>query len=463
VKVVLRWFAGLSLAFLPLAYAGCESPVGRSGGQEGFAAAVLRNAPAVVQIIAVRPVRDPLQDTDDFDLFQPMAGLPLKDPAEVGASERSFASGFVFDADGWVLTSAHAVFDAMETWVLLSDGRRFLAAIVGLDRRRDIALLKVQAKTLPAIALVGGRPACAGDWVAAIGAPFGFSQSVTAGIVSAYPRMIYGGTFPLIQTDVAINPGSSGGPLFGSDGALLGMSSMIYSASGIYIGVSFAVPAEQVARVAAELRSGAGSGRGDIGISTQPVSKELALAFGMPEASGALVTQVAPGGPGDRAGLGVGDILLSLDRGKWAQQAAIEDRIAGMRPGSQLLLEIWRRDGVHRVTLAVEASRRDQPVHPRAPPPWPGARLGLGLAVVRATAAMPAGVYVESVAGASLLAGLERGDRIMAVNDVAVASIQEFDEALQLLAARPVMALLVKRGSASLFVPVVRDEALRDR
>ena len=214
----------------------------QSAQRHGFVEATLRNAPSVVSVIVLRARRDPLEDIEGFDFFQAVSGLPLGDGASA-TLERSTSSGFVISSGGHILTNTHGVFDARETWVVTTDGRRFKAGIVGLDRSSDVALLKINASGLAVAQLASVGHVCPGEWVAALGAPFGFDHSLTVGIVSAYPRFLAGGAgMPLIQSDVVLNPGSSGGPLFNADGLVVGMNSMIFSASGIYIGVSFSLP-----------------------------------------------------------------------------------------------------------------------------------------------------------------------------------------------------------------------------
>jgi len=443
---------GLGTAFAQATPAACDEQA-PAASERGFAAAVARNAPAVVSIVILRPRRDPDAEVDGIDFFQSMSGVPLPDGLEAGATqERSTSSGFVFSADGHILTSAHAVFDAHEIWVTTADARRWPATLVGADRNSDVAVLKTDAPGLPVVRLAGAPRICPGDRVAALGDPFGFEGSVTAGVISAYPRLLPGGGgMPLIQTDVAINPGSSGGPLFGADGAVIGMNSLIFSANGIYIGVSFALPIDRVLKIAAVLRSAHGVARGQIGVRTQPVSGELAQAFGLDKPRGALVVKVTPGGPADQAGLRTGDILLSAGNARPASSYELDELIANTRPGASLALRIWRQRALHELAVKVGATQVDPP-RPRGQATLP--RLGLGL-VARKGAGLAAGAWVEAVAGAALRAGIEPGDRITAVNGSDVVTPADFDAALE-AATGPVVALLVTRGSVMLYLPVAR-------
>lgn len=422
---------------------------------DGFVTAVQRNAPAVAQIVVLRGARDPMEEARGFEFFQPMQGLPLPGGEEV---DRTFSSGFFIDPEGLLLASAHAVFDAREIWVVTADGRRLRAALRGVDRPRDVALLKVQASGMPVVRMQPGAAICPGAWIVAIGSPFGFDRTITAGVVSAYPRYLHGSGIPLIQSDVVLNPGSSGGPLFDAQGTLVGMSTMIFTATGIYVGVSFALPVDELLRVADALKATGSPRGGDIGARTQPLTPDLARAFGLQATAGALVVHVDAKGPAARAGLHAGDVLLGLARGERLAQAELEARLAALRPGAIAEVGVWRDGALHRVRVEVAAA----PATPPAPLAVRRAadepRLGLVLAVLQhRVAELPPGLYVESATGSALLAGLERGDRILAVNAIPVASPDEFDAALARAGARGAIALLVERGSTVAYVPVVRD------
>lgn len=435
----------------------CTPQSTSDSSSRGFVDATLRNAPSVVSVVVVRARRDPLEDIEGFDFFQAVSGLPLGDGT--GATlERSTSSGFVISSDGHILTNAHGVFDARETWVITTDGRRFRASIVGLDRSSDVALLKISAPGLAAVQVASGGHLCPGEWVAALGAPFGFDHSLTVGIVSAYPRFLPGGGvgMPLIQSDVVLNPGSSGGPLFNVDGLVVGMNSMIFSASGIYVGVSFSLPIDRVMRIADGFRSG--TPRGHVGVRTQPVTPALAQAFGLPQPLGALVTQVSLGSPAEEAGLRSGDILISMDGKSFNSQLELEEAIGGARPGSVLALQVWRQKALQRFAVKVIAPTSDLPRLGVPALAGNSPRLGLVFAPVTATKGMPAGAYVETASGAGLLAGIEPGDRITAVNGIEVASSSDLDAALEAIGDSKVVALLVVRGSARIYIPVIRHD-----
>ncbi|MDF2463714.1 MAG: trypsin [Ramlibacter sp.] len=348
------WLApGPATAAPPAADHSCLEQPASAAARQGLVAAVARVAPAVVNIAVLRERGEPFEELDDMEFFlSSAAGLPLPGGA---VPERAVSSGFLIAADGEVLTSAHAVRGAQETWVRTVDGARYRARVLGIDRRTDVALLKVEASGLPVVPLAAGTRLCPGEWVGAIGAPFGFEHSVTAGVVSAYPRYVPGtGGLPLIQTDAAINPGSSGGPLFNAAGVVVGMNSMIFSALGGSVGLSFALPIDRVMRIASALRTGGAAARASIGMRTQLVTPELANAFGLDRVRGALVVRVDPDGPAAAAGVRAGDIVLSVNAGPAASQPEIEEAIASARTDAPVALELWRRKAARRAIVVLE-------------------------------------------------------------------------------------------------------------
>lgn len=409
-----------------------------------------RLVPAVVTVLVLRRPVNPADIAPGGGFFT-LSGLPLPGGDEL-AGERSFSSGFVVAAPGDVVTSAHAVLRADRVFVVLADGRRLPATLVAADRRNDVALLRVDGATLP-VARPATGTVCAGDVVAALGAPFGFQRTVTAGVVSAAARVLPGVQgVPLIQTDVAMNPGSSGGPLFDAEGSVVAMASMIYSDSGVYVGVSFAVPIDRVLRVADSLRT-RGAPRADIGAVTQPLDDALAAAFRMRAPRGALVAAVQAGTPAFGSGLLPGDVIVGVRGSAVADQTEAEDAIQASDGTRPLELEVWR-DGARR-KLVVPADRAAATPEP-PPQPQPEGRLGMLLTPGVATARIPAGVYVDTATGSALLAGVEPGDRIAAVNGTLVATLDEFDVALARAQAQPVVALLVLRAGTPLYLAVRR-------
>lgn len=413
----------------------------------GFAQGAARVAPGLVTVVTLRPARDPFADSDGRVPFRLLAGREAR-------PERSYSSGFVLSVDGDIASSGHAVTEALATWVVLADGRSFSASVRGLDRGSDVALLHIDAPGLQPVR-TATRPVCAGDWVAASGAPFGFDATVSAGVVSAFPRWLPDAPgLPLIQTDVALNPGSSGGPLFDAGGAVVGMSSMVYSATGVYAGVSFAVPIDRVLRLVAEWRARSGAGRPHIGLATQPMTPLLAQAFGLDAPRGALVVQVQPGGPAEQAGIRAGDVVLAVAGERPSDPGALDDAVAALQPPGPVEVETWRQGNTRRARVRVVSSAPQPSMPPAAAAPE--RRLGLRFAADATAHGLPPGLYVESSTGSSLLAGVEAGDRIAAVNGAPVTTEAEFDQALGATGDAPVLALLLMREDGAAHYVAVR-------
>ncbi|MFN4115552.1 MAG: Do family serine endopeptidase, partial [Inhella sp.] len=315
-----------------------------------FTELVERVGPAVVNIRTserVRPQQPPQLDPQmqeflrRFGLPTPRRGQPQQPDDDDAPQRRGVGSGFVLAADGVVLTNAHVVDGADEVTVTLTDKREFKAKVLGADRRSDVAVLKIEATGLPTVKLGDINKLKVGEWVVAIGSPFGFDSTVTAGIVSAKARDT-GDFLPLIQTDVAINPGNSGGPLLNLKGEVVGINSQIYSRSGGFMGISFAIPIDEAMRVATELRSGGRVVRGRIGVLPGPVTKEVAEAIKLPRAYGALVQRVEPDSPAEKAGLQGGDVVTKFD-GKTVERFNELARIVGAtKPGSKVSMQVFR-------------------------------------------------------------------------------------------------------------------------
>ncbi|MFN0302981.1 MAG: Do family serine endopeptidase [Burkholderiales bacterium] len=275
-------------------------------------------------------------------------------PFANGQRERGVGSGFIISSDGYILTNAHVVADAEEVIVRLTDKREHKARVVGTDQRTDVAVLKIDAKGLPTVRIGNTDRLRVGEWVAAIGSPFGFESTVTAGIVSAKSRALPDDSYvPFIQTDVAINPGNSGGPLFNLEGEVVGINSQIYSRSGGYQGVSFAIPIEVAMRVKDDLVNYGRVNRGRIGISIQPVSRDLAESFGLATPTGALVNAVDPGGPADQAGIKVGDIITNVEGRKVEHAGDLPRNIGEAKPGQTIRLGVLRNGVTRELPVAV--------------------------------------------------------------------------------------------------------------
>ena len=350
---------------------------------------------------------------------------------------RGVGSGFIVSTDGFVMTNAHVVEGADEVIVTLTDKREFKARIVGSDRRTDVAVVKIEATGLPSVRLGDASRVRVGEWVMAIGSPFGLENTVTAGIVSAKQRDT-GDYLPFIQTDVAINPGNSGGPLINMRGEVIGINSQIYSRSGGFQGISFAIPIDEAVRVADQLRSTGRVTRGRIGVQIEQVNKEVAEAIGLGRPQGALVRGLEAGGPADKAGIEAGDIILKFD-GKAIEKSSDLPRLVGSaKPGSRATVTVFRRGAQRDLAVTVaelepdRSARRAQAPEPR---PSAGSQVQtLGLTVSEVSEALKrelklrGGVRVEAAEGAGARAGLREGDVIVAVGNVDVASVRDFEQ-----------------------------------
>ena len=375
--------------------------------------------------------------------------------------ERDLASGVVIGSDGEILTNAHAVADVERVIVRLADGRQFTGKVVGIDRTTDVALLKIDARGLPAAAIGSSASLVAGEWVVAIGSPFGLDNSATAGIVSAARRFLPGSAVPLIQTDVAINPGSSGGPLFNLRGEVVGINSMVFSLTGGYMGVSFSVPIDLAIRIADDLRSFGRVTRGQLGAKIQDVTPDLARSFGLPAARGALVLRVVRDSPAERAGLRGGDVVLGIDGRTDAGYVQLQQDVAAARPGQSLSLNVWRRGAVQRVVLTVGEAPADLPARGEGAQAPRDERLGLSLgelpAARRDRLGVDGGVSVLEVHGAASLGGIQADDLIVAIGDRPVRDIAAFDAALAAAPADRPVALLVLRAGTLAYLAVEQN------
>ncbi len=410
---------------------------------------------------------DPLYDF--FRRFVPRQPGPGQAPREL--ESRSLGSGFFISPDGYILTNAHVVDSADEITVRLTDKREFKARVIGADRRTDLALIKIDASGLPSVRMGDPNRLRVGEWVVAIGSPFGFDSTVTAGIVSAKGRSLPQENFvPFIQTDVAINPGNSGGPLFNMRGEVVGINSQIYSRTGGFMGLSFAIPIDVAMDVQSQLRQSGRVSRGRIGVVIQEVSKELADSFGLPRAAGALVNAVEKGGPAEKAGIETGDIILKFD-GKPVSSSSELPRIVGStRPGSKSAMEVWRKGTTREIVVTVgelpedrvasRTERRSKPTEQAAN------RLGFSVAEVsgeqKREMKIGGGVIVEEVRN-NRRADVRAGDVITAVTSkgqtTEVKSADQFNKLLGQLERTATITLHVRRGDSNLFVTVRGDNA----
>jgi serine protease Do len=394
---------------------------------------------------------------------------PGQTPGPRFFEQRSLGSGFIVSADGYVLTNAHVVNNADEITVRLNDKREFKARVIGADVRTDLAVLKIEATGLPAVRFGDPNKLRVGEWVLAIGSPFGFDNTVTAGIVSAKGRSLPQESFvPFIQTDVAINPGNSGGPLFNMRGEVVGINSQIYSRTGGFMGLSFAIPIDVAMEVQNQLRSGGRVQRGRIGVVIQEVSKELAESFGLKNPMGALVNAVEKGGPAEKAGIEVGDIITKFGGKAVSASSDLPRMVGGTRPGSKIDMEVWRKGGTRDLSVVVGELPEDR-VASRAPSrgrPSEQQANRLGLVVNDLTAEqrrdmkINSGVVVEEVRQ-SVRADLRPGDVITAVTSrgqtTDLKSADQFNKLLTQIDNKTTLTLHVRRGESNLFIAIRGD------
>ncbi|HEX6720625.1 MAG TPA: DegQ family serine endoprotease [Burkholderiaceae bacterium] len=368
--------------------------------------------------------------------------------------QRGVGSGFILSPDGLVMTNAHVVEGADEVMVTLTDGREFKARTVGSDKRTDVAVVKIEATGLPAMVIGDANKLRVGEWVMAIGSPFGLENTVTAGIVSAKQRDT-GDYLPFIQTDVAINPGNSGGPLLNMRGEVVGINSQIYSRSGGFMGISFSIPIDEAMRVADQLRTNGRVIRGRIGVTIAPVTKEVAEAIGLGKPAGALVQGVEAGGPAEKAGIEAGDIIVKVD-GKAVDKSGDLPRIIGAtKPGSKSALQVFRRGATRDLQVTVAEFEADRPTRrAQAEPgntPVPS-KSALGLTVSDLSEAQKResktknGVRVESAEGAAARAGVRDGDVILAIDNTEVADVKQFVAIAAKVEKARAVSVMVKRG-----------------
>jgi serine protease Do len=358
-------------------------------------------------------------------------------------------SGFIVSADGYILTNAHVVDGAKEVDVKLTDRREFIAKVVGTDPKSDVALLKIDAKDLPVVRLGSAKDVKVGQWVVAMGSPFGFENSVTAGIVSAKSRSLPGdGYVPFIQTDVAVNPGNSGGPLFDMNGNVIGINSQIYSRSGGYMGVSFAIPIDVAMNVKDQLQKHGKVTRGRIGVAIQPVNQKLAQSFGLPKTAGALVSSVEDKGPAAKAGLRAGDVILSWNGTAVDESASLPALVAETVPGKSAPARVWREG--KEITVNVTVANLPDQAEKLAAADEPASNSGkLGLTL---RSNPDGGLIVQDAAGAAAAAGVQPGDVILALNNQPVKSVEQLRGLVN--KAGKHVALLVQREGEKMFVPI---------
>ena len=439
-----------------------------------FTELVEKQGPAVVNISTAQNVREranmpqmPNLDENDpfYEFFRRfMPQNPGQSPREF--STRSLGSGFIISADGYILTNAHVVDGADEITVRLTDKREFKAKVIGADKRTDVALIKIEASGLPMVKLGDPNKLKVGEWVLAIGSPFGFDNTVTAGIVSGKGRSLpQENLVPFIQTDAAVNPGNSGGPLFNLRGEVVGMNSQIYSRTGGYMGLSFAIPIDLALDVQNQLRSSGRVSRGRIGVVIQEVTKELAESFGLAKPEGALVNSVEKGGPAEKAGVEVSDIIIKFDGKSVASSSDLPRIVGATRPGNKVGMQVWRKGAARDLTVTVGeipaekvASRESKGAKPAE---VAANRLGLVLSELsddqRNELKIASGVVVDEVRGQAR-GDLRKGDIILALihkgNHAEAKSVSQFNKGLNAIDKAATITLHVRRGENQNFITI---------
>jgi serine protease Do len=419
-----------------------------------------RYGPAVVNISVTGKARpqssiqefsgDPL---DFFRQFQ--RGMRPQQQREVPM--HGMGSGFIVGADGIILTNAHVVKDATEVTVKLTDRREFRAKVLGSDPKTDIAVLKINASNLPVVSLGSAENLRVGEWVLAIGSPFGFENTVTAGVVSAKGRSLPDDSaVPFIQTDVAVNPGNSGGPLFNAHGQVVGINSQIYSQSGGYQGVSFAIPIDVATRIKDQIVAHGKVEHAKLGVAVQEVNQTLADSFGLDRPEGALVANVEKGSPAERAGLKPGDVIRSANGSPVVASGDLPAIVGRSAPGDQLNMEIWRQG--KKVQLSARLAASNDKVASAGPASSQAGDDKLGLALrplepeEKQQVGLRNGLVVEDVDGAAERAGVAQGDIVLAVNGTPVTSVEQMRAAVS--KSDKSVALLIQRGDDKIFVPI---------
>nr|WP_298726627.1 DegQ family serine endoprotease [uncultured Steroidobacter sp.] len=429
------------------------------------------NAVVNVEVVGMgRPTSDSGMAPSDAPLrdFFRRFGIPM--PGEGAPNQGSppvmhgAGSGFIVSADGYILTNAHVVADADEVTVRLTDRREYPAKVIGSDARTDVAVIKIDAQDLPIVHIGDHTKLKTGEWVLAIGSPFGLDNTATAGIVSATSRAVPGGTdVPFIQTDVPVNPGNSGGPLFNLRGEVVGINSMIFSQSGGYMGISFAIPIDVAMNVHDQLIKSGHVVRGRIGVVVQNVDGELAQPFGLDRPRGALVSAVETGGPAAHAGVKPGDVILKVDDEPIEQSNELSSYISQRRPGDETTLTVWRGKKEQELQVRIAQLKEDKP---RSAPPAAemksdssgGARLGLSVKPLtpeeKKSLGTEGNIVVGAVSGAAARAGIQPGDVVLGVNDRQVNTVADLRSASKDLPGGEPAALLIERQGARIYVPV---------
>jgi len=424
-----------------------------------FADMVAKHGPAVVEVSTQKLAHRTRQQVPDLDGLPPwFRQFAIPDmPDQHQGPMRGLGSGFVVDPNGIILTNAHVVDGADEVTVKFTNQHEYTAKVLGVDKATDIAVLKIDAKDLPTVTIGDSSKARVGEWVVAIGAPFGLENTVTSGIISAKSRSLPGDSIvPFIQTDAAVNPGNSGGPLFDLQGRVIGINSQIYSRSGGFMGVSFSIPIDVALKVSNQLETTGHVSRGKLGVVIQDVNQGLADSFGLPQPEGALVSSVEKGGPAAQAGIEPGDVILKLNGQTVGRSTELPVEIAEQSPGATVNLEVWRSHSSRNLSVKLGAMEDKRTAANTNMHEGAGGKLGLAVRPLtpqeKSQANTQQGVLVEKAAGPAAQAGLQPGDVVLAANGAPITSVEDLRNAVE--KSKGHIALLVQRGDSRIFVPV---------
>ena len=452
--------AAHAAADTPVAVAGAGTAAVPGAALPDMTSIVARNGGAVVNISITGKAKSPgMPDVPGIDPGDPFFEFfrHFGVPQQRGERQiRGQGSGFILREDGIVLTNAHVVDGADEVMVKLIDKREFKAKVLGIDKATDVAVLKIEARNLPTLKIGSSTNTRVGEWVLAIGSPYGFENSATAGIISAKSRSLPDDNYvPFIQTDVAVNPGNSGGPLFNMAGEVIGINSQIYSRTGGYQGLSFAIPIEVAINVEEQIVRHGKVQRGRLGISIQEVNQSLADSFGLGKPAGALVSSVENGSPAARAGLEPGDVILALNGKPIQTSGELPPLVANIRPGETARLQVWRKGGTRDIEVKVGALKDEKTASNGSKDAGEG-RLGLAVRPLTQDEQRrldgKGGLVVQNASGAAARAGIRPGDVVLSVNGEPVSSAEQLRSLVAKAGKR--VALLVQRDEARLFVPV---------
>ena len=447
-----------------------------------FADLVERASPAVVNIRTTEKVMVqqaqggfPGMPEDQAEFFRrffgvPIPGIPNGNVPKQGQpnsgkpqeADRGVGSGFIIDSNGLILTNAHVVEGATTIYVTLTDKREFKAKLLGMDKRTDVAVVKIDARDLPRLPLGDSSKVRVGEWVLAIGSPFGLENTVTAGIVSAKSRDT-GDYLPFIQTDVAVNPGNSGGPLLNTAGQVIGINSQIFSRSGGYMGISFAIPIDEAMRVADQLRTNGKMTRGRIGVALGEMTKEVAESLGLGKPRGAYVRNVEPGGPAASGGIESGDIILSFNGRDIAKSTDLPRVVGETKPGTSVMVQVWRKGSTKDLMVTVADTDSSQAAVKRSETPGSNGKTATTMGVIvselndakKRELNIRGGVEVTGLGDGTLArAGVRPGDVIVRIGDTDITGIKQFEAVVKSLDANKAVPVFVRRADSTMVIPV---------